>query len=163
MNLSDPIERLALVGPTYAKRLEKLGIFTIEDLLYHLPFRYDDFSLISPIERVQAGETLTVTGKVDQIENSYTKNGKKFQKAVISDQTGKIQAVWFNQPFLTKTIKIGENYNFSGKCDWFGREKMLVSPEYEKIPNNVHTGRLVPVYPETYGVSSKWLRSRIRF
>ncbi len=162
MNLFDPIERLALVGPTYAKRLEKLEIFTIEDLLYHLPFRYDDFSLISPIDRVQAGETLTITGRVDQIENAYTKSGRKIQKAVISDNSGKIQAIWFNQPFLTRTIKIGESYNFSGKCDWFGREKVFISPEYEKISNCTHTGRLVPIYPETYGVSSKWLRSRIK-
>ena len=164
MNLSDPIERLALVGPTYAKRLEKLEIFTIEDLLYHLPFRYDDFSLISPIDRVQAGETVTITGKVDQIENAYTKSGRKIQKAVISDNSGKIQAIWFNQPFLTRTIKIGENYNFSGKCDWFGREKAFITPEYElqTSATTIHTGRLVPIYPETYGVSSKWLRSRIK-
>jgi len=164
ITLRDSVSLLPLVGSVYAKRLEKLEISTIEDLLYHFPFRYDDFSLISSVVQVQPGETVTVTGEVLQIENNYTKNGKKIQKASISDKSGKIEAVWFNQPFLTRTIKNGEIYNFSGKCDWFGREKMLVSPEYEKISQaeTIHTGRLVPVYPETYGVSSKWLRSRIK-
>jgi len=174
IKLSDPVEKLFMVGPTYAKRLEKLGIFTIEDLLYYFPFRYDDFSLISPIGHLQPGETVTITGKVESIVNEFTKNGRKVQKAQISDNTGKIEAIWFNQPFLTKTIRAGESYNFSGKCEWFGREKVLLSPEYECIKhqvssikgkneiNNVHTGRLVPVYPETSGISSKWLRSRIK-
>ncbi len=131
MNPDDPIERLPLVGPTYAKRLEKLQIKTVRDLLFHFPFRYDDFSLISPIGRVQPGETVTITGAVEKISNEFTKKGKKIQKATITDSTGKIEAIWFNQPYLEKTIKIGETYNFSGKVDWFGRNKVFASPEYE--------------------------------
>lgn len=177
MNLKDPIEKLPLVGPTYAKRLEKLGIRTIEDLLSHFPFRYDDFSLISPIFRVQPGEIVTVSAQITEIKNEYTKNAKKIQKATLVDASGQIEAIWFNQPFLIKNIKIGEQYQFSGKIDWFGRQKVLLSPEYElltptsshnstHIPQptltTIHTGRLVPIYNETYGISSKWLRSRIR-
>ncbi len=174
MNLNDSIEKLPLVGPTYAKRLEKLEIRTIGDLLYHFPFRYDDFSLISPIARLQPGETVTVKGVVEKIRSEYTKNGKKIQKAIIADSSGKIEAIWFNQPYLAKTIRIGENYNFSGNVNWFGRQKTLVSPEFEASKNSpldnskignleiIHTGRLVPIYNETYGVSSKWLRSRIK-
>jgi ATP-dependent DNA helicase RecG len=185
VKLTDPIEKLPLVGPTYTKRLQKLGITTIEDLLFHFPFRYDDFSLISQIARVQPGETVTIRGVVEKITSEYTKHGKKIQKALVSDNSGQIEAIWFNQPYLAKTIKVGENYNFSGNVNWFGpprlgeagRQKTLVSPEHEKIssprdtrdtrdtsdtPSNIHTGRLVPVYNETYGVSSKWLRSRIK-
>jgi len=164
MNLSDHIVRLPFVGPTYAKRLEKLGIFTIEDLIFHFPFRYDDFSLISPILRLQVGETVTVRGKVEKITNTFTKTGKRMQEAIIDDGTGKIEAIWFNQMYLVKTFKKEEIYNFSGKVDWFGHKRVLMSPEYEKISNlnTIHTGRLVPIYNETYGVSSKWLRSRIK-
>jgi len=162
-----------MVGPTYAKRLEKLGIKTIEDLIFHFPFRYDDFSLISPISRLQIGETVTITGILEKITNAYTKNGKKIQKATLADNSGKIEAVWFNQPYLARTIKAGETYNFSGKVDWFGRQKVFISPEYEIIKTlpptangspltTIHTGRLVPIYNETYGVSSKWLRSRVK-
>jgi ATP-dependent DNA helicase RecG len=170
MNLKDSIEKLPLVGPAYAKRLEKLGIKTIEDLLFHFPFRYDDFSLISPIARVQAGETVTIRGKVESVKNEYTKNGKQIQRARVSDSSGHLNLTWFNQPYLAKTFKIGEEYFFSGKVNWFGRQKALVSPEYEAVraetldglPANIHTGRLVPVYPETAGLSSKWIRSKIR-
>jgi len=133
MNLKDPISRLPMVGPIYAKRLEKLRIATIEDLLFHFPFRYDDFSVISQIGSVQAGEIITVRGIVEKISNSYTKTGKKIQKAEIVDSSGKIEAIWFNQPYLSKTIKTGEKYNFSGKADWFGHLKVLVSPEFEMI------------------------------
>jgi len=151
-----------MVGPTYAKRLEKLNIKTVEDLLYHFPFRYIDYSLISPICRVQPGEIVTISGEIVLMKNEYTKYGKKIQKAQVSDGTGKIGIVWFNQPFLVKTIKVGEQYSFSGKVDWFGHTLVMVSPEYEiQKPQTIHTGRLAPVYPETRGVTSKWLRSRI--
>jgi len=162
MDLKTPVSKLYMVGPTYAKRLSKLGINTLEDLIYHFPFRYDDFSLVSEISRVQPGETVTIRGQILSIKNEYTRTGKKIQKASVSDGTGKIEIVWFNQPFLVKTLKIGEWYSFSGKIDWFGRTIVMVSPEYEPLKSStIHTGRLVPVYSETYGVSSKWLRSRI--
>lgn len=172
MKIKDPVEKLALVGPAFAKRLDKLKIKTIEDLVYHFPFRYDDFSLISPISRTQPGETVTIKGIIETIVNEYTKNGKKIQKAVVSDSSGKIDVVWFNQPFLVKTIRQGSVYNLSGKIEWFGpprlgeagRQKVLLSPEYEQLRGEagIHTGRIVPVYPETYGISSKWLRSRMK-
>lgn len=163
MKLDTPISKLFMVGPIYAKRLKKLEIETVGDLMTYFPFRYDDFSLISPISRIQAGEKVTIRGEVLSIKNEYTKRGKRLQKAKVADETGEIEITWFNQPFLAKTIKVGERYSFSGKADWFGRKVVMVSPEHEKlkIPHTIHTGRLVPIYPETWGVSSKWLRSRI--
>lgn len=167
MALETPIEKLPLIGPTYAKRLKKLGIATVEDLLYHFPFRYIDYSLISPIGRLQAGETVSIRGEVISIKNEYTRRGKKIQKAVVADASGEIQVVWFNQPFLVRTINPGQTIGLSGKVDWFGRSLVIVSPEYEILRDGekekretIHTGRLVPVYHETYGLSSKWLRSR---
>ena len=164
MELKDSIVRLPFVGPIYAKRLEKLGILTIEDLLFHFPFRYDDFSKISSIAELQAGETATITATVEKMTNAFTKNGKRLQQAEIFDKSGKIEAVWFNQMYLLRTFRKGETYNFSGKVAWFGRKKVFVSPDYEKTSLKcIHTARLVPVYNETYGISSKWLRSRINF
>jgi len=168
MTLETPIENLPLIGPAYAKRLKKLDIVTLEDLLYHFPFRYIDYSLVSPIGRLQAGETVSIRGEVISIKNEYTRRGKKIQKAVIADASGEIQVIWFNQPFLVKTIISGQTIGLSGKVDWFGRSLVLVSPEYEILKDGekekyetIHTARLVPVYHETYGLSSKWLRSRI--
>jgi ATP-dependent DNA helicase RecG len=161
MNLQTKVADLFMVGPIYAKRLEKLNIKTAEDFLYHFPFRYDDYSLISPINKVQPGEITTIKGTLVEIKNQYTRHGRKIQKAQVSDKTGQIEIIWFNQPFLVKTLKVGEKYRFSGKIDWFGRKKVMLSPDYESLASEIHTGRLVPVYHETYGISSKWLRSKI--
>lgn len=171
LKLEISVSELLAVGPTYVKRLAKLNVQTINDLLYHFPFRYQDYSLISKIALIQPGETVTIFGQVLESKNIYTKTGKKIQQVKISDSSGTTKAIWFNQPFLIKSLCSGQTISLSGKVDWFGRELVMISPEYEIInhltsnhqPLTIHTGRLVPVYPETYGLSSKWLRSRIYF
>lgn len=174
MDLNSPVSIVPFVGPRFAKRLQRLNIKTVKDLLYHFPHRYQDYTLISKIAHVQPGETVTIQGQITSIKNIYTARGKKIQTAVVSDGEANIEAVWFNQPFLVRTLPAGANVSLSGKVDWFGKKRVLISPEYEKILNSkfsrkagqipnstVHTGRLVPVYPETSSISSKWLRSRI--
>lgn len=163
MNFETPVSELFMVGPSYARRLKKLEITTVGDLLYHFPFRYIDYSLVSPISRVQPGEIVTIRGEVIASKNEYTKFGKKIQKVVIQDATDSLEGIWFNQPFLIKTLRVGETICLSGKVGWFGRKLVMVSPEYEIFRQSptIHTGRLVPVYHETYGLSSKWLRARI--
>ena len=148
MNLDNHVGKLPFIGPTYILRLEKLGINTIEDLLYHVPKRYKDFRITSQISKVQLGEKVTIQGKLESFKNIYTKAGKVLQKAEISDKTGQIQAIWFNQRYLARTFTVGENYSFSGKIDLFDRQKSLISPDYEKLEKNhstIHTGRLVPI------------------
>jgi len=152
----------------YAGRLEKLGIHTYYDFLFHLPSRYEDYSLISKISDIQPGETVTIQGQVIEMKTNYMRGAriKTMQKALVTDGTGTIELTWFNQPFLTKTILPNAAISASGKADRFGRSKTmsLQSPEYEILFNNnppIHTGRLIPVYPETQGVSSKWLRRQI--
>lgn len=160
MNLQTPVTTAGRVYKLFARRLEKLGIKTFEDFLYHVPFRYDDFSLISKINRVQPGEIVTIQGTVSEINNEFTKNFKRLQKAEIADDTGTIEVVWFNQPYLTKIIHAQDKIALSGKIDWFLKRMVMQSPDYEIISNSpaIHTGRLVPVYPETKGITSKWLR-----
>jgi len=152
----------------YAGRLEKLGIHTYYDFLFHLPSRYEDYSLISKIVAIQPGETVTIKGQVLEMKTNYMRGAriKTMQKALVTDGTGTIELTWFNQPFLTKTILPNAAISASGKADRFGRSKTmsLQSPEYEILFNNnppIHTGRLIPIYPETQGVSSKWLRRQI--
>lgn len=164
MKLLQPVASAGRIYKLYASRLEKLGIKTFEDFLYHIPFRYDDYSLISKINRVQPGEVVTIQGTVSEITNEFTKNFKRLQKAEIADNTGTIEVVWFNQPYLTKIIHAQDKIALSGKIDWFLRKLVMQSPDYELITNNhptIHTGRLVPVYPETRGLTSKWLRRQI--
>jgi ATP-dependent DNA helicase RecG len=164
MDLTTPATKLPLVGPVYVSRLKRLDIDTIGDLLHHVPSRYLDFRLISEIKNVRPGETVTLGGQIISIKNIYTKKGIKIQTAKIKDSTGEIEAIWFNQPFLIRNLPEGTMVSLAGKVDWFGRKIALISPEYEIIRENkkpIHTGRLVPIYPETSGISSKWLRGKI--
>ncbi|MBI3290172.1 ATP-dependent DNA helicase RecG [Candidatus Microgenomates bacterium] len=165
MRPNTPVSDLTFIGPVFARRLAKLGIKTLGDLLYHFPHRYEDFSLVSKIANVQPGEIVTVIGKIVSIKNEYTKR-MIIQKAVVEDETGKLDIVWFNQRFIPKNIPEGSNVSLSGKIEGLGDRLTMQSPDYEKVTGDrvqgtVHTGRLVPVYPESASVSSKWIRSRI--
>ena len=144
-------------------RLEKLGIVTLKDFLFHVPFRYDDYSLVSNIAQVQAGETVTIKGTVEEINNTYTRKFKTLQRATVKDDTGSINILWFNQPFLTKAIHTGDQISLSGKVELDKHKLIMIAPDYEIILENVtiHTGRLVPIYSETRGISSKWLRRQV--
>ncbi len=164
MNLSTPVADAGKLYHMYAKRLENLEILTLKDFLYHLPHRYDDYSLITPITNVKAGEVVTIQGTITDISNHYTKSHKQIQKAQVTDPTGSINIVWFNQPFITKTLKFGDKIALSGRIESDGFLLSLTAPDFEIIPEDghtIHTGRLVPVYPETAGVSSKWLRRQV--
>ena len=161
MNLQTKIKDAGGIYKRYASRLEKLGIISFEDFLYHIPFRYDDYRLVSKIADLQPGEVVTIQGKVVEIKNIFTRGYKKIQKAIISDTSGEIEIVWFNQPYLTKTIFKDDLISLSGKVEQSLNKLSLVSPDFEIIEKDgktLHTGRLVPVYPETSGISSKWLR-----
>lgn len=167
MDLQTPIRDAGRWYQRNARGLEKLGIYRLSDLLFHVPFRYEDYSLISNIANVQEGEIVTIQGNILTIDNAYTRGGMKLQKALVSDDTGTIQVTWFNQPYLSKILKKGDAVSLSGKIEIFNNTLLLQSPEYEVLaqnntkPRTIHTGRLVPVYPETRGVTSKWLRRQV--
>ncbi len=162
LTLDTPVRYVPHIGPVMAGRLTNLEIVTVRDLLYHVPFRYDDFSLVSPIARVRAGETVTVNATIVSIKNFFTKSGKKIQEAKVSDESGNLTVIWFNQMYLLKILHPGDQLHLSGKIDWFGNKLVMSNPSYEQ-GTHLHTGRLVPIYPETAGVSSKWIRGRIAF
>ncbi|MFH1896175.1 MAG: ATP-dependent DNA helicase RecG [bacterium] len=163
LQLANPITKIPLVGPQYAKKLIKLNIKTVGDLLYHFPARYQDFGAVKLISELVAGEPATIKAQVLEIRNIYTKYGKKLTKAKVADQSGHITCWWFNQHYLTQNIKAEKTFYFSGRLGQFGGQVSLVAPEYEPTEKDtqLHTGSMVPIYPETGGVSSKWLRSRI--
>jgi len=176
MNLDTPIEEIPRIGPQYQKRLKKLGIKTVRDLLFHFPHRYEDFSNLKKISQARVGERVCIRGKISQIENTRTWKKRMFlTQAVVKDDSGTIKIVWFNQPYLINVLKEGDFVSLVGKAisDKYGL--YLSSPAYEKInprfaksniqypiSNLIHTGRLVPVYPETEGLSSRWLRFILR-
>src|SRR3990167_1650451 len=162
MDLNSPVTVLRGVGTNYKYLISKLGINTIEDLIYHFPFRYEDYSKVISISEAKEGETVTVNGVVEKIDNIYTRYGKRITKAKISDSTGFLDIYWFNQHYLKNYFEPGESYLFSGKIGKFNNNPSLVSPEYESANGaKLNTGRLAPIYPETAGITSKWLRNKI--
>ncbi len=164
MYLNNSVLSVPSIGPRYAGKLEKLNIFTITDLINHPPSRYKDYSNVVHINRAKIGDVVTIIATLDSLKNQYTKSGKKIQFANFSDSTGNLKVIWFNQPYLTRILKNNLKYALSGKMEFYGKDKSLISPDYEIYSEKelIHTGRLVPVYPETSCVSSKWLRSKIK-
>ncbi|MEK7582955.1 MAG: ATP-dependent DNA helicase RecG [Patescibacteria group bacterium] len=166
ISLDLPIEKLHHVGPRMLPRLRRLGITTVGDLIRHFPARYEDFSNVIEIGAIEtAGEVVSVQGEVVKIETvrSWKKN-ITITSAMVSDASGGIRVVWFNQPYLEATFPIGTLVSLSGKVGLDKRGLFLSSPGYEKISQAElrHTGRLVPIYPETEGVTSKYLRFLIK-
>ena len=165
MNLTDPVEKIPYVGKVYAKRLEKLGVRSVRDLLYHFPFRYQDYTQTTKISLLTAGSDAAVRGKIIKIGSLRTKGGKFMTKAAVADESGAVEAVWFFQPYLARTLKEGIEVGLAGKVENFGGKTSFVSPEFEILKEGAvptHTAGLVPVYPETARLSSKWIRNRIR-
>ncbi len=168
--VNSPISVVPKIGPKYQAVLEKLGIFTIEDLLYHFPFRYQDFTNTKNINELKDGDIVTIKATLGSVQNIFTKNRKRITKAKVIDHTGELDIIWFNQHYIKNSLDVGKTYNISGKVGTFDRKICFISPEMEPTSDvfssteatNIHTGRLVPIYPETYGVSSKWLRGKIR-
>ncbi|MFA5175208.1 MAG: ATP-dependent DNA helicase RecG [Patescibacteria group bacterium] len=161
MQLNTPISQLNRVGKATAKKMERLGIKTALDLLYFFPFRYEDFRRLVPISELKDGETITIRGRVELIANKRSfKKRKIITEALVSDESGSVRVVWFNQPFLTKILKIGDVVFLSGKAqaDMLGLQ--FVSPVYEKANKDAttHTARLVPIYPLTAGLTQKQIR-----
>ncbi|XOB41145.1 MAG: ATP-dependent DNA helicase RecG [Candidatus Nealsonbacteria bacterium] len=171
MNLSTPIEKIPRVGPQYQKKLNRLGIKNIADLLFHFPHRYEDFSNLTPITQVKADEKVCIQGKVLDIQNIITRRRRfVLTKATIKDESGAIKVIWFNRPYLVDSLKPGASVCLAGKAainKKYFSGVYLSSPAYEKISQEekktlIHTGGLIPVYPETEGLSSRWLRYIIR-
>ena len=161
MSPDQPVTDLPLVGPAYAKKLARLNIRTLADLAYHFPNRYLDFSRSVPIAKIEISEPVTIKAKILSFRNHSTRAGHQLQQALVSDRTGRLSITWFNQPYLAQIFKPGQDFCFAGEVSLFAGRPSMTNPEYESADKKIHTGRLVPVYPQTAGLSSKWLRSRL--
>jgi len=161
MKLSDSVEYIKGVGPETAKKLEKLGIVTIRDLLTNWPRKYDDYSNVLPIGQLQPG-TVTVKARVENIKTKRVRRGLHLTEANLRDETGAIKAVWFNQPYRKDYFKSGKEYYFSGLYEFSYNRYTLMTPAVEEAKDfTKNTARIVPVYHETKGLKSHEIRSFI--
>ena len=178
LNLETKIEDLPKIGSAYQKKLKKLKIKTVQDLLFYFPSRYEDFSNIIPINEVKVGFTVCVQGKITEIKSSRSfKKWMDITEIIVEDESGSIKALWFNQPYLAKSLKEDDFICLAGKVN-LGKDGIYINnPTHERINASpigygrgnfsnsgsfTHTGRIVPVYSETRGMTSRWLRFIIK-
>ncbi|MFH1188517.1 MAG: ATP-dependent DNA helicase RecG [bacterium] len=162
------LSQLHGIGPRFLQKFDKLGIKTVRDLLRHFPVRYEDWSDIVPIIDLNIGDSKTIQGIIEDVEIKRTwKKRMIIVEATITDATGSIQAIWFNQPYIKNILKKGAVANFAGKVTVTKNILYFSNPTYEVFPyqktlsKNIetkHTGRLVPIYSETKGLTSKGIR-----
>ncbi len=170
MDLNLSVEKLKNVGARNLPRLHKLGIKTLRDLLWHLPARYDDYSQIVPIADLALDQKATIQGTVVKIDSRRIFPRRLvIIEAIIEDDSGSIKAVWFNQPYIATTLTEGTRVSLAGAIKLDKRGLYLASPSYEKLHQDdylayhlTHTHGLIPTYPETEGVTSKYLRFLIK-
>jgi ATP-dependent DNA helicase RecG len=155
-----PLTTVQGIGPKSAKTLSKLGLHTLGDLLWHLPRRYDDFSQLETINRLWYGQEVTIIANVEKCEVREVRGGRmKLTEVIVGDGTGSLRVTWFNQPWIANKLKPGRPVVLSGKVDQYLGHLTMTNPEWEPLERKqLHTNRIVPVYPLTAGVSGKWLR-----
>ncbi|MDP3997833.1 MAG: ATP-dependent DNA helicase RecG [Candidatus Andersenbacteria bacterium] len=177
LRLSSPVTDLSGIGPAKAQALAKLHITHVRDFLYTFPRRYDDFSTITPIDQLKPGQTSTIRGRVKSVKTSWGWRGRQRLLRIfvdIEDDTGILAVTWFNLRFLPKQLWQGRELFVAGKIEANEFQRKLSAAAAAKLPkfrlrspviefitanlDQTHTGRITPVYPETYGVSSRFIR-----
>ncbi len=139
--LDAPVIRLPGVGPAFAQKLGKLGVETVRDLLYLLPFRYNDLSQLRTIDKLKVGEEVTVIGTVWGMRSREIGGDRKMVTARVGDGTGEMEMTWFN-PWVEKQLRVGQAYSFGGKIESYRSSLVMRSPEFEPLDRNLlSTGR----------------------
>ena len=162
--LQTPVRYLKGVGPKKGEDLSRLGIRTAGDMLYYMPFRYEDRSRFVQIKELKDGQFHTVKGEVFSVATRRTRSALPVFQAAIKDGTGVIHAVWFNQPYLKDYFRRGQNVVLYGKVARYDKLQ-FINPEYEILKDgerdSIHIGRIVPVYALAGQLTQKYLRGLI--
>ncbi len=159
--LGEPVEKAAGVGARRAKQLRRLGVDTVEDLLLFFPRRLEDRSQKMSINELSNGMSATVEGIVRAKSRIRVRRGLELIKVAVEDSGSVLFAIWFNQPWMWEEIKQGQRYAFFGKAQVRYAELQMENPVWERAGDKFHTGRWVPIYPATEGLSQPVLRNLI--
>jgi len=160
---ASPVQYARGVGPARAKLLERLGITTVADLLYRLPRRVEDRSHLRRIYDLAHGTVETVEATVVQIRSFRPRRRRLvIVKAALTDGSGVLHVVWYNQPYIVRQLPAGTRAVLHGRVQRQGGEIQMVAPEFEVIEDGeetLHVGRIVPVYSSTEGLGQRALRT----
>ena len=158
-----PVNRLRGVDTKLTARLKRLDVETIRDLLYLFPRRHEDYSPAVKISELSPGEECTVGATIWEAREvaKGPKGGRRDTEAVLSDETGNLKVIWFGQRYLARSLKPGSQLAISGKASVFRGQLVFENPEHEMLDasgSGAHTGRLVPIYPLTEGLTRRNMR-----
>lgn len=161
--LSAPVSDMRGVGPKMVETLAKLNIYTIKDLLYFLPRRYDDYTKLTPLGRLRPYQETTVIATVRRSELRVTRGGRKDLAVEFDDGTGMLSVTFFGQHYLVRTFQPGAQFVLHGQVGAYQGRPQLANPEWEQIdPENLRQVGIVPVYPLTEGLTAKTMRRMMR-
>ncbi|PZC42536.1 MAG: ATP-dependent DNA helicase RecG [Chloroflexi bacterium] len=162
--LDDPVAVLGRIRGTTQAKLANIGIETVHDILWHFPSRHVDFSNVKPIAELMVGETATVVGQITKSRVAFIGRRMRSTEATIADDSGHIRCLWFNQPYLAKSLPEGARVGIAGKVGAYRKRPQFDSPEWERLDDSesTHVGRFVPIYPLTQGLPGRTVRKLAR-
>lgn len=163
--LSKSLANVLRTTKNHLSKLELLGIKNVKDFLLYFPRAYNDTTEFTKLSELSTEQPNTVKGKLTTLFNVRTKSGKKITRGLFSDETGSMEVIWFNQPHLVKMLPRNKDIILVGKIKFSMGKIVLQNPSYEIIKpyeEQIHSGRIVPVYHETEGISSKWIREKLK-
>ena len=158
MKLTTSLDKIKGVGPKTYEQFCLAGIKTVGDLLTFLPRKHEDFTEVVKISDIHPGK-MTIRAKCEKISTRPVRRGLRLTTAVLADETGKLQAVWFNQPYRANQLSGGDEFYFSGEFEFNYNRYQLTNPSAEKVSDMpVQTDRLLPIYPAIKGLKSQLVR-----
>jgi ATP-dependent DNA helicase RecG len=161
MRSQTPLTELKGIGPAVAKKFAVLGLATVGDLIDYYPRRYEDYSVLTPIAHIKPG-TVTIKAVIKQAKGRYVRRGMHVTEAVASDESGSVRIIWFNQPYRESALKHDQEYFISGTFELSHQRLSIINPSVELVSDMpVNTARIVPVYRETKGLTSRQIRAAI--
>lgn len=158
MNLLSSLEKIKGVGAKTAEQFALAGLYTVDDLITFLPRRHEDFSEVVKIAEIHPGKA-TIKARCEKVSTRPVRRGLRLTTAVLTDDSGKLQAIWFNQPYRETQLKSGDEFYFSGEFEFNYNRYQLTNPSAEKVSEMpVQTDRLLPVYRAIKGLKSQLVR-----
>jgi len=162
MDMSQPLTELRGIGEVVARKFAILGLRTVGDLIDYYPRRYEDYSTISPLNKIKPG-IITIEAVIKQVTGRYVRRGLHITEAIASDQFGSVRLIWFNQPYRAASLKQDQTYYVSGNYELSRQKFAVMNPSIELVSAfPVNTARIIPIYKETKGLSSSQIRNALK-
>ena len=160
IDLLKDVKYIKGVGPERVKSLNKLGIYTLEDLITYYPRTYEDRSKAKKMDELENGEEGLIEAIcVSRISEIRIRKNMTIYKLIVRDETATCEITWFNMPYLKTKFKIGNRYKFFGKVKRTASKIEMNSPIFEEAENSINTGKIIPIYPSIYELTQNTLKN----